>query len=129
MKKRLSLLGIGIIAFLWLYHCPIQRLTGFPCPGCNMTTALYYALKGDWQTSLYFHALLWPTLIIGLGLLILWRFHKYRWIHWLLVLWCLAMVGYYIYRMVWIFPQFPMAYDQSALVPLVFEKLGIISWH
>lgn len=94
-----------------------------------MTTALYYALKGDWPTSLYFHALLFPTLLTGLCLLVLWRFKKHRWIHWLLILWCGAMIGYYMYRMVWIFPSFPMVYDHSAWIPLFLERLGIASWH
>ena len=67
VSQKTKYLGIVLILFLLLlfYKCPFQFITGLPCPGCNMKTSLYYLLKGNIQLSLYYHALLVPTLICG----------------------------------------------------------------
>ena len=68
VSQKTKYLGIVLILFLLLlfYKCPFQFMTGLPCPGCNMKTSLYYLLKGNIQLSLYYHALLIPTLICGI---------------------------------------------------------------
>ena len=52
-------LGIGVILFLVLFvfgsFCPIERIFGIPCPGCNMFSAIYWLCKGNLSAAWYFH--------------------------------------------------------------------------
>ena len=112
-------LGIILLLILFSWHCPVQTFFGIPCPGCNMTTALYYFLKGNIKASLYYHAMLLPTMMYGL-LLILFRKHK-KALQILTWIWILIMMGYYIYRMIMIFPSAPMVYDENCILKRVSE--------
>ena len=40
--------GYGTHAQLGLPPCGFRLLTGAPCPGCGLTTAFAYAIRGDW---------------------------------------------------------------------------------
>ena len=120
MTSQNKTLGIAIVLFLLLiffgYHCPIQLITGFPCPGCNMTTSLYYLLHLDVKTSLYFHALLIPTIFVFVYCM----FRK-KYLKRILIIWCICMIFYYGYRMIVIFPVFPMNYDTNSLFYKIFS--------
>ena len=52
-------LGIGVILFLVLFvfgsFCPMERIFGIPCPGCNMFSAIYWLWKGNLSAAWYFH--------------------------------------------------------------------------
>lgn len=65
--------SIWFLGLLLLYFYPFKSTTslcfyqflGFDsCPGCGLGRALHYALHGDMRTSLQFHILGIPTLII-----------------------------------------------------------------
>ena len=118
LQKIIKTLGIGCILFLLFlvvgYHCPIQTMTGFPCPGCNMTTSLVYLFKGDIQTSLYYHLLLIPTILCSI-LIFIFRKNKRR-IETILIAWAIGMIVYYILRMIFIFPNAPMFYETNSLL-------------
>lgn len=119
-KKILRILGAIIVLLLFLLlvgiHCPIQTLTGFPCPGCNMTTSLYYLVQGNLQASLKYHAMLIPTGIFGLLVLYTKFRHKKKWTERLLWMWIGCMLVYYLYRMFFIFPEPPMVYDTQSFL-------------
>lgn len=126
LKKVVS--GIGAILLLLLfvivigYHFPIQKITGFPCPGCNIITSSYWLfVKGDLNTSLYYHALLIPTIIVFVVCLFL-SYKKNKKIRdRLLLIWGIAMILYYMYRMLFVFPDIPMVYDETSLFSLIFD--------
>ena len=111
---------LGIVCFVLFlifvlgYTCPFQKLTGLPCPGCNMTTSLYYLLHGNLKVSLYYHALLIPTMFIGL--LCLYYRNNQKILTYILIFWCILMIGSYIYRMITIFPNSPMVYDTHSVL-------------
>ena len=101
------------------YSCPFQKLTGIPCPGCNMMTSFYYLIKGQIQTSLYYHAMCIPTILCFILCIVLYK--KKKDIIKLLYLWCFLMIVYYIYRMIFIFPEAPMIYDRNSLLKFIFN--------
>jgi hypothetical protein len=61
-REALILVGIGAaqmglyLAGLPSWKCPILAVTGIPCPGCGLTTAIVDLLRGDWRTSISTHA-------------------------------------------------------------------------
>lgn len=60
IKKDIKQYGTGLLAAVALYFfvhavskafCPSVLVTGFPCPGCGMTRAVLYLLKGQFARS------------------------------------------------------------------------------
>ena len=122
-SQKTKTLGIVLILFLLLlfYKCPIQILTGFPCPGCNMKTSLYYLLQFKFSLSLYYHALLIPTIVVFVC--ILFNYKNQERIKKLLIIWAILMILYYIYRMLVYFPNSPMVYDKNNLIYFIFRHV------
>ncbi len=61
-KLALAILG-GAALLLALFAtgisgwpCPFLHVLGVPCPGCGLTRATYWLLRGDLRTSLRLHA-------------------------------------------------------------------------
>lgn len=75
---KLLLIHVGAAALfaLWLFltGCPINRLTGLPCPGCGMSRALFCLVKLDFAGAWYYH-----PLVFFLPLPILWLVHRKAW--------------------------------------------------
>lgn len=89
--------------------CPSVIVTGFPCPGCGMTRAVLYLLKGQFLRSWALNpaAGLW-------GLWALWfaferyiRGQKCKGLTWALCGIALFMISVYLIRMVRYFPDRP----------------------
>ena len=60
IKQDIGQHGAGVLAVVVLYFvmhalfgafCPSVIVTGFPCPGCGMTRAVLYLLKGQFLRS------------------------------------------------------------------------------
>lgn len=72
-KLALAILGTaGLILALFAFgipgwQCPLLHLTGVPCPGCGLTRATYWLLRGDFRTALTFHAFA-PIFLLTMGL-------------------------------------------------------------
>ncbi len=119
-KKVIKITGAIFALLLFLLfvgvYCPIQNIFGIPCPGCNMTTSLYYLLTGHLQASLFYHAMLIPTFVFGLLFLYCQIKKKKKWKERILWMWAGCMIVYYIYRMLFIFPDIPMVYDTNSLL-------------
>ena len=122
-SQKTKTLGIVLILFLLLlfYKCPIQSVTGLPCPGCNMKTSLYYLLQFKFSESLYYHALLIPTIVVFVS--ILFNYKNQERIKRLLIIWAILMIVYYIYRMLVYFPNSPMVYDKNNLIYFIFRHV------
>ena len=121
VKTAGAALLVLCLLFVFGYRCPFQALTGFPCPGCNFTTALIFLLKGDIVTSLWYHAMVIPTLLLCIITLFLWYRKRTDRIKRLWLAWGIAMLVYNIVRMAAIFPESPMVYDQMSLAGSVFR--------
>lgn len=122
-SQKTKTLGIVLILFLLLlfYKCPIQTLTGLPCPGCNMKTSLYYLLQFKFSESIYYHALLIPTIVVFVC--ILFNYKNQERIKRLLIIWAILMIVYYIYRMIVYFPNSPMVYGKNNLIYFIFRHV------
>lgn len=86
-----------------------------------MKTSLYYLLHLNINKSLYYHALLIPTLIVFV--VVLMNLNKPERVKKLLIIWAIFMIVYYIYRMIVYFPDSPMIYSKNNLIYLVFRHV------
>lgn len=122
-SQKTKTLGIVLILFLLLlfYKCPIQSVTGLPCPGCNMKTSLYYLLHFKFSLSLYYHALLIPTIVVFVWIVFNYKNHEQT--KKLLMIWAILMIVYYIYRMIVYFPNSPMMYSKENLIYFIFRHV------
>lgn len=118
IKQDIRQHGAGVLAVTVLYFvmhalfgafCPSVIVTGFPCPGCGMTRAVLYLLKGQFLRSWALNpaAGLW-------GLWALWfaferyiRGQKCKGLTWALCGIALFMISVYLIRMVRYFPDRP----------------------
>ena len=122
-SQKTKTLGIVLILFLLLlfYKCPIQSVTGLPCPGCNMKTSLYYLVHFKFSLSLYYHALLIPTIVVFVWIVFNYKNHEQT--KKLLMIWAILMIVYYIYRMIVYFPNSPMMYSKENLIYFIFRHV------
>lgn len=100
--------------------CPIEYIIGIPCPGCNMTTALYYLLiKHNLKLALFYHPLVIVCVIYFL--ILLFSVIKYKKldnkiskvITWIGVI---LLIIVYVYRMCTVFPNYPMVINKDGLL-------------
>ncbi len=66
-----AILHVGCILLGWggFWRCPIESATGIPCPGCYLSTAIGYLLKGRWVKALETH-LFAPVFLFGILLVV-----------------------------------------------------------
>lgn len=117
LQTGLLLAAAGFF-LLYTFHCPIYAFFGIPCPGCNMRSALFAALQGNWSLSFTYHAMLVPTCIAALLWLCLPKYRKM--IVWL---WIGCMLVYYVLRMVFLWNRFPMELNENALLFTLAKRL------
>ena len=86
-----------------------------------MKTSLYYLLHFKFSLSLYYHAMLIPTLIVFI--LVVCNFKNHERIKKLLIIWAIFMLVYYIYRMIVYFPNGPMIYSKENLIYFIFRHV------
>ena len=121
MKKHINqvcLILVIIFAVLFLMKCPVETMLGIPCPGCMMTTALYYLIQFDFKNAFYFNPAIYLLILMFIPLVVSYYrnkslFIKLLWIT--LILW--GMI--YVYRMITIFPDFPMPYVENNVITKV----------
>ena len=105
--------------------CPTVAITGFPCPGCGMTRAVFSVLRGNFALAWHLH----PFVYVLGGYVLVFAFRRYvmqkevkSMVKYLMVI-VAAMIGYYIYRMVKYFPgDAPMSYYYGSILYLIFHK-------
>lgn len=61
-------LGLTSLKFAG-WQCPFLSLSGVPCPGCGLTRATIFLFKGDWQSSIAFHAFA-PAFVLAFALVV-----------------------------------------------------------
>lgn len=111
------ILIIAYFAFLknYIYTiCPVVLLTGFPCPGCGMTRAMFQVLHFDFIGAWKMHPFIY---LIGI-LFVLFCISRYllngkymNYVKVFMIIIAIGMVIFYIYRMIVVFPNSaPMTY-------------------
>lgn len=97
------------MAIMFLWKCPIERFIGIPCPGCMMTTAAYYLIQFDFEKAFYFNPAIFLLLVMSFPLLYTYQKNKKLFQALLSITLCI-WAGIYLYRMLTIFPEYPMPY-------------------
>jgi len=95
------ILGLPLENFSLPWKCPFRLLTGHPCPGCGMTDALRFFLKGAWREAFWANPHVFPLVAFILGLSLapkktssfLRRFHLLEfWLATILLWWLLRLL-------------------------------------
>jgi hypothetical protein len=64
-----TILQLGLVsAGLPAWQSPTHAVFGLPDPGCGLSRAIVALLRGDWRTSLTFHAFA-PLFVVALSLI------------------------------------------------------------
>lgn len=59
--------GMDLLAYPGLgIPCPFHSLTGFACPGCGMTRALWLASQLEWTQALRMNPLIYPLIAFAI---------------------------------------------------------------
>lgn len=68
-ELRFALLGIAayylVVHLMFGAFCPVVILTGFPCPGCGMTRALFLVLCGSFVEAFRLQPVIYGWLLLG----------------------------------------------------------------
>lgn len=80
LTPRVWMLGpLALVFLLWWTPtdqgptiCPFALLTGHACPGCGMTRAMAYLVRGDFDQALLYHPLAPVLALMGIAGLVWW---------------------------------------------------------
>lgn len=90
--------------------CPVVLITGFPCPGCGLTRAFFRALRldfaGAWETHPFIFAVLILAVVFGAERYVC-QSRGMKASKWLAIAVMTGMVVFYIWRMLYLFPDVP----------------------
>jgi len=73
--------------------CGFASCTGVACPGCGMTRAAGYFLRGHFSEALRYHPLVPLVLLELLGVWTIWAAHRAGWIRWRHQRWVDVVIG------------------------------------
>lgn len=120
VKKVGLFIVVGILLFFFVdIACPVETIIGIPCPGCGMTTAIYYVLHLDFKTALYFHPLVFVCIgyLILVGILYLkHQTFDIPMIKRLTTVFVVLLLLAYGYRMLYVYPNYPMPYNEQSIL-------------
>lgn len=120
-RNKAAVLLLAVVVLAWGWKCPVWWVAGIPCPGCRFTRACIALAAGDLSYSLAQHAMVLPTLAAGCA----WLLCKRRRTA-ILAVWAALMLAYWLWRMVFVFPDWPMNINEAALLPEILQKgIGI----
>ena len=105
--------------------CPMVIMTGFPCPGCGLTRAMFMVLRGDFAGAWKMH----PFIYAFAAGVVIFAWKRYickkpigKWFKTGCVVCVVLMVIYYVWRMYRYFPdQPPMSYYHYNLLRLLMD--------
>lgn len=100
--------------------CPMVMLTGFPCPGCGLTRAVFCLFRLDFSGAFRIHPFIYPIVFF----IALFSWNRYIrkqnmgfWLKTLALLLAVAVIVFYIWRMLKFFPgDPPMSYYSRNLL-------------
>ena len=127
--KKIGLAIALVVAFFLFYEtwCPIERVIGFPCPGCNMLSATYHLLRFDLDTALFFHPLVLVFVIYAFLELVF--YIRFKTLHskvamYLRIFFFTLLFIVYVYRMFTIYPNYPMQFNNEAIIPKIINMFS-----
>lgn len=120
-KWAIVAFGVYCIIMQELFEsiCPMVIISGFPCPGCGITRAIVLILIGQFAKSFSYN----PFAIFWIFTAVYFVYKRYlkgervKGIFLIFATLCIAMVIYYLYRMLYVFPSSsPMLYSQNNII-------------
>ncbi len=119
-RKTLLAAALAVAAFFALIVwsgsgtlCYWRTLTGLPCPGCGLTTALFALGHGDWHGAWTANA---GVFLLPLLALLIWRRRQWgKFGEWLTLALLTFFIGYFVCRLILFFPDgpYPMVYNPT----------------
>jgi len=140
IKKDVVGNRVGISAFVGIFVlflvlfgdvCPSQILFGFPCPGCGLTRAGVLVLKFQFARAWQMHPFIYVWLCFAIYICYkrYIRGRKVKGIIPMVIVITLAMVVFYVYRMIYFYPEVePMIQQNDSLYHSVMDflrKIGV----
>lgn len=127
MNKRLIAAAIAGAVVITAYKCPIKYLTGFSCPGCGMTRALimmFYDMKG----AFYMHPL-FPAAAASIPAAFIKKYRVFLKEHseHFTQIAVFLLIAVYIWRMLVVYPDAPMEYQEKNLMKILLKLGGMFS--
>lgn len=135
LRRDLKNLRVPALLFLiyfaigrkFLYSlCPSVLVTGFPCPGCGMTRAVFSILKGNFAAAWHLNPFSYAAVILVV-MFVVQRYIRRKDVKCLgkyLVVAAVGMLLFYIYRMLHDFPgEPPMSYYRGNLLNRILQML------
>lgn len=124
--KNLWIAAAAVVIYVVLvnlvFHafCPMVIVTGFPCPGCGMTRAVFYLLTGQIVKSIQMHPLgIW---VVCLAVYFFWNRYilgkRAKGMKMLIGMTVIMLIVCYVWRMCLYFPD---------RVPYVYTKQNILA--
>jgi len=113
----LVLYGIATLYF-FSSVCPFVILTGFPCAGCGLTRAVLSLCTGDFASAMRINlsVVIWVPFLLYIFIRRYIQGKELTHLSAVLVIVCLMTLGYYCYRMAFLFPsEKPMVYTTDNL--------------
>lgn len=129
--KKVSIPVIVICIYVFICYilkirvCPINYITGFPCPACGITRSLFMIIKGYFFESLKFHPFSFIILIYAFYFLIGRYFInvKSKILENVFIFIGILMIFFYIFRMIHYYPsEEPIAYNYNSLFYYIYSK-------
>lgn len=105
--------------------CPLRMICGLPCPGCGITRAFLLVLQGKFYEATMMHPF-WIAVVLIVVLYLAFRYlggnlrqskKIVRALRICLIAILILCIAYYIYRMIYWFPnREPMVYDENNMI-------------
>ena len=131
--KKVFIPGIIISIYIFICYifkirlCPINYISGFPCPACGITRSFFMLLKGNFFESLKFHPFALIILIyafyfiIGRYLINI----SYKNLEKIFIIIGIFMIFFYIYRMIYYYPSTkPLTYNYNSFFYSIYKKVS-----
>ncbi len=117
-----------LLRFVLYSTCPVTLLTGFPCPGCGMTRALFRLLRLDFAGAFEIHPFIYPILILAFLFLLdryVLKADLKAFLYWAMIVTAIGMLLFYLWRMMTQFPsEPPMTYYSGSLLNQLLLSAG-----
>ncbi len=117
-----------LISLLWIdeyTNCLFKMVTGFPCPGCGLTRAFLSILHFDFKASFFYNPS-WPVVILIVLVIFFSPTKLGKTLMHSKIFWAFSIgiiFGLYIYRMINIFPNYPLNYEPRNLINILKKLL------
>lgn len=120
---------LAMSRFFFHTVCPTVMVTGFPCPACGLTRAFRALAAGHFAEAFSIHPFIYP--IAGMVLfLLVWRYYFQKslrpFVKYMILL-IVAMVIYYVYRMIRYFPgEPPISYYYDSILGRILSHIHML---